>query len=125
MEHEKLKAKKIAKIAYAAHIAYCKEVCNFNEPKWKDLPPPQKESIIAGVEMHILSPTMDAPTAHDIFVKTRVAEGWKYGPIASIDKKEHPLLTPFESLPAHEKTAAYLFTEIVRVLTVDTHQKHG
>jgi len=44
-----------------------------------------------------------AKNAHDIWAKSRLEEGWKYGEKRDDEKKEHPCLVPYDDLPDSEK----------------------
>ena len=44
-----------------------------------------------------------AKKTHEHWAQRRCAEGWKYGPVRSDERKEHPCLVPYEELPENEK----------------------
>lgn len=44
-----------------------------------------------------------AKNVHDVWAASRIKEGWKYGPVKDSEKKETPLLVPYEDLPESEK----------------------
>lgn len=44
-----------------------------------------------------------ASHVHDVWAEGRMKEGWTYGPVKDAEKKETPLLVPYEELPEHEK----------------------
>ena len=44
-----------------------------------------------------------AENAHEVWAKTRMAEGWTYGPVRDDEKKKHPDLIPYSALPDSEK----------------------
>jgi hypothetical protein len=44
-----------------------------------------------------------AENAHDIYVRQRLAEGWRYGPQRNDATKENPTLVPYKELPESEK----------------------
>ena len=46
---------------------------------------------------------MIAKNVHDIWAVGRIAEGWTYGPKKDGEKKETPLLVPYEELQDSEK----------------------
>lgn len=39
----------------------------------------------------------------EIWVQTRIAQGWRYGPERNDAEKLHPMLIPYEDLPEEEK----------------------
>jgi hypothetical protein len=40
---------------------------------------------------------------HELWAKRRIEEGWRYGPRRDDEKKETPVLVPYEQLPESEK----------------------
>ncbi len=40
---------------------------------------------------------------HEVWAKERLEQGWRWGPVRSDAKKEHPCLIPYEDLPESEK----------------------
>lgn len=44
-----------------------------------------------------------AKNVHDVWAKTRIAQGWSYGPVRNDTQKKHPCLVPYEELPEEEK----------------------
>lgn len=44
-----------------------------------------------------------AENVHDVWAVGRIAEGWHYGPIKDGEKKETPLLVPYDELSESEK----------------------
>ena len=44
-----------------------------------------------------------ASNVHDVWALGRIKEGWKYGGEKSLEKKQTPLLVPYEELPESEK----------------------
>ena len=44
-----------------------------------------------------------AANVHDVWASGRIAEGWTLGPAKNAEKKETPLLVPYDELPESEK----------------------
>ena len=44
-----------------------------------------------------------AENVHDVWAKTRIEQGWTYGPERDDDTKKHPCLIPYNQLPEEEK----------------------
>jgi len=58
-----------------------------------------------------------AKNAHDRWARQRFADGWQYGPRRDDERKEHPCLVPYESLPDSEKAYDRMMAlETVRAL---------
>ena len=44
-----------------------------------------------------------AENVHDVWAKTRIEQGWTYGPVRNDAEKKHPCLAPYDQLPEEEK----------------------
>lgn len=44
-----------------------------------------------------------AENVHDVWAKTRIEQGWTYGPERNDVEKKHPCLIPYDQLPEEEK----------------------
>jgi hypothetical protein len=44
-----------------------------------------------------------AKNTHELWAQERIAQGWRFGPERSDQRKEHPSLVPYEQLPEAEK----------------------
>ena len=44
-----------------------------------------------------------AKNVHEVWAKSRIEQGWKYGEKRDDTKKLHPCLVPYEELPEEEK----------------------
>lgn len=44
-----------------------------------------------------------AENVHDVWAKTRIDQGWTYGPERNDAEKKHPCLIPYDQLPEMEK----------------------
>jgi ryanodine receptor 2 len=44
-----------------------------------------------------------AKQQHDVWVQSRIEQGWTYGPERNDQLKHHPCLVPYEELPEVEK----------------------
>lgn len=67
------------------------------EPKPIDLEDVQLPEGLNGLTEQI------AEQVHEIWAASRIKEGWKYGPVKNSEKKETPLLVPYDELPESEK----------------------
>jgi ryanodine receptor 2 len=60
----------------------------------------------AGVELPAellqLADTM-ARNVHEVWARTRIEQGWTYGPARNDQLKQHPCLVPYDELPESEK----------------------
>jgi len=44
-----------------------------------------------------------ARNAHDVWAEQRFADGWRWGAERNDERREHPMLVPYEDLPESEK----------------------
>jgi len=104
----------IAKTAHEANRAYCQACGDDSHAPWDDAPEWQRESVIAGVEMIITNPETTPEQSHEAWVKRKEAEGWKYGPVKDPEKKEHPCMQSYATLPPGQRAKDLIFGAVVR-----------
>lgn len=104
----------IAKIAHQANKAYCETIEDYTQPNWEDAPDWQKTSAINGVKFHLDNPNAGPSGSHVNWLKEKLENGWKYGPVKDPAKKEHPCCVPYEQLPREQQLKDSLFTAIVK-----------
>ncbi len=68
-----------------------------------DATPAQLTSQKNGLDFFLKSPNSTPEQNHENWMKFRLADGWKLGPVKDEDKKEHPDLIPYDELPEVEK----------------------
>jgi hypothetical protein len=103
----------IAMAAHEANRAYCMGMGDFTQLLWEDAPDWQKDSAIAGVNMHLANPDATPEDSHASWLAQKVADGWIYGPEKDADKKEHPCCVPYAELPEAQKAKDYIFRGVV------------
>lgn len=82
--------------------------------RWERLDSETKASAIDGVENVLAGATPEQ--SHANWCSFKVKHGWVHGPVKDETKKEHPLLVPYDQLPAAQKVKDELFVAIVNVL---------
>lgn len=103
----------IAKVAHEVNRAYCLATGDNSQPTWGEAPEWQKNSAIAGVNAHIGNPGMTPEDSHKSWLELKKEEGWRYGEIKDVEKKEHPCFLPYEELPTSQRVKDYLFKAVV------------
>ena len=111
-----LSPEQIAKIAHEVNRAYCQAIGDFTIAQWDDAPDWQKQSAIAGVEMHLANPDATPEQSHESWYAQKEAEGWTYGEVKDMEKKEHPCFLPYDELPIGQKAKDYLFRATVHLV---------
>lgn len=106
----------IAKVCHEANRAYCESIGDTSQVAWIDAPEWQRDSAIKGVQFCIDNPDAPPSANHESWLEVKRNDGWKYGPVKDIDKKEHPCFVPYEQLPPEQQKKDALFNAIVRAL---------
>lgn len=84
-------------------------------PLWEDLDQETRESAIDGVQNILAGAT--PRQSHENWMQFKMDRGWKLGPVKDEEKREHPLLVPYDELPEEQQVKDILFFSIVRALT--------
>lgn len=83
---------------------------------WADAPEEMKRSSVLGVKWRLANPGAAASAQHDEWMRQKLADGWKLGPVKDAEKKEHPALVPYEQLSSAVQQKDAVFTAIVLAL---------
>lgn len=105
----------IARVCHEVNKAYCEAIGDFTQPSWDSAPDWQKESAIAGVQFHLLNHA-SPEESHNSWLRQKEAEGWSYGPVKDVEKKQHPCFVPFKDLPKEQQVKDFLFRAVVNAL---------
>jgi len=111
-----MKTLAIAMICHSINAAYCQSLGDDSQVAWDDTPETHKQSLIAGVEMHLANPQATPEQSHESWYQQKEAEGWTYGEFKDLEKKEHPCFLPYEELPLEQKAKDYLFRATVHLM---------
>lgn len=105
-----------ASVAHAANRQYCRSLGDFSQPEWGEAPFWQVESSRNGIRYAWLHPDAQPSDSHDSWLAEKERTGWKYGPVKSPEKKEHPCFVPYADLPEEQKIKDKIFLAIARVM---------
>lgn len=111
-----MEVEKIARVCHEVNRAYCASLGDTSQPAWEDAPQWQKDSAIAGVNMHLANPDATPEDSHKSWLAQKEADGWKHGPVKDPDKKEHPCFVSYDQLPPEQRAKDYLFRGVVHAL---------
>lgn len=106
----------MAQVAHEVNRAYCASQGDISQPAWADAPEWQRNSALAGVDMHLAKPDATPEDSHISWFESKLADGWVYGDVKDPEKKEHPCMLPYEQLPTEQKAKDYLFRGVVHAL---------
>lgn len=106
----------IAKVCHEANRAYCETLGDASQLSWESAPEWQKDSARNGVRFHLsVLATGDRPSpsaSHESWMAQKRTEGWKYGPVKDVEKKEHPCFVSYNELPLDQRRKDYIFAAI-------------
>ena len=109
---------KIAQVAHETNRAYCESIGDFSQIPWDGAPEWQKTSAINGVKFHLANPSASPSESHEKWLQEKYAEGWKYGEVKDVAKKEHPCCLQYTELPMEQRVKDSLFIGVVRAMKV-------
>lgn len=105
-----------ARTAHEVNRAYCQAIGDNSQPTWADAPLWQRTSAIEVVRFHQDNPEATPENSHESWLKTKVADGWVYGPVKDPEKKEHPCMRPYAELPLELRVKDHLFRAVVHAM---------
>lgn len=106
----------IARVAHEINRAYCESLGDLSQPKWEDAPQWQVTSAVAGVHFHLNNPDASPSASHENWLLQKEKEGWKYGPVKDVEKKEHPCYADYYQMPQEQRSKDFLFRAVVHAL---------
>jgi RyR domain len=106
----------IAKVCHQANKAFCEVNGDLSQRDWEYSEEWQVDSTVKGVRLRLENPEASDSGQHEAWSAEKKIEGWKYGPVKDVKKKEHPCLVPFDELPEFQQKKDKLFCAIVDAL---------
>ena len=107
----------IAAIAHTLNAALCEAIGDHSQPAWAQAPDWQKESALAGVDMHLANPEATPEQSHAAWMEHKVKDGWVYGEVKDAEKKTHPCIRPWAELPVEQRIKDHIFRAAVHALS--------
>ena len=111
-----MKIEQIAELCHEVNKAYCEALGDFSQKHWHGAEEWQRESAINGVEFILQNPNSSPSANHENWLKTKLADGWKYGSVKDPENKLHPCILPFDDLPVPQKAKDHIFRAIVETI---------
>ena len=106
----------IARVCHEVNRAYCKALGDESQLPWEDAPDWQKDSALAGVNLHMDNPEAGPEASHESWLDQKLADGWIYGPEKDPENKLHPCMVPFAELPVEQQAKDFIFCGVVHAL---------
>lgn len=101
-----------ARAAHEVNNVYNAAVGDTLSPAWEQLTDAQRSGVIAGAE-HALAGG-GPEDSHKLWLASREAEGWTYGPVKDFEAKTSPCILPYDRLPEAQRRKDALFQAVVR-----------
>ena len=106
----------IARVCHEVNRAYCAAIGDSSQPPWDEAPEWQRKSAKDGVRFALDNPDAPPSASHDNWLAGKADDGWKYGPVKDVEKKEHPAFLPYDDLPLEQRVKDHLFQAVVRAM---------
>ena len=101
-----------ARAAHEVNNFYSIAIRDVPSPEWIALTDAQREGAIKGAEHALAGGTPEA--SHELWMASRIAEGWTYAPVKDFAAKTSPCLIPYGELPEAQRRKDALFQSVVR-----------
>ena len=101
-------------MAHETNRAYAEMLGDHSHVSWHESPDWQKNSAIDGVVKHLHNPQMSPEDSHRSWLEFKKKDGWQYGPIKDLEKKEHPCMLPYGDLPITQRMKDYVFAAVIK-----------
>ena len=108
-----MNTEQIAQVTHEVNAALCLAFGDTSQPSWESAPEWQRDSAIEGVRFHVANPDAGPANSHENWMSQKIAEGWVYGPVKDPEKKEHPCIVAFDSLPPEQQSNDFVFRQVV------------
>ena len=106
----------MARVCHEVNRAYCTAIGDDTQVAWEDAPLWQRESAVNGVQSTLEHPEATPRASHVSWLAEKDRDGWKYGPVKDVERKEHPCFLPYDALPLEQLVKDYLFQAVVRAV---------
>jgi RyR domain len=108
---------KIARVYHEANRGWCEANGDHSQRIWEDAEAWQREASVDGVKFALEHPDASDSAHHDFWMKLKLSQGWRYGPVKDATAKTHPWLIPFDQLPFEQQAKDRLLRAIVKALS--------
>ncbi|MFC4726314.1 RyR domain-containing protein [Glycocaulis abyssi] len=107
----------IARVCHEAVRAYCEALGETALPPWDEAEDWQVEATLAAVCFRVENPDASPGDQHQQWMEEKRRSGWQFGHTRNDHLRTHPMMVPFEALPATEKRKDLLFQRVVDALS--------
>ena len=101
----------VARAAHEANRAYCLAHGDTSQPPWESAAEWARTSARTGAQA-VINGNRSSEYSHELWMKEKAADGWKYGPLKDPSKKEHPCMVSYRDLPKEQRLKDDLFIKV-------------
>lgn len=112
----KLTIPEIAEVAHEVNRALCKAFGDDSQLPWLETTLENKDASITQVEFTLANPDATPEDQHNEWMRKKLANGWKFGPVKDTYAKTHPDLVLYSQLSDAKKSKDYAYGAVVRTL---------
>ena len=112
----KITEEDISRICHNDHRLLNLKRGDFTYKLWDHMTDEEKEPRRIGTLYLLCSKDATAEDRHNLWISTKLNQGWVPGPVKNPVIKTHPSLVPWEFLPISERMKSVMFIEKVRAL---------
>ncbi len=105
---------RIAQICHEANKVYCEFLGDYSQKSWEEASEWQITSAYVGVCFVMDHPDALPNAQHEQWMRDKITDGWKYGPVKDEETKQHPCLVPYDELPREQRFKDTLFQTIAK-----------
>lgn len=113
---EMSKSERIAKVHHEVSRGICLAMGDESQVSWEDAPEWHRDSVLAGVEMHLANPDATPAESHEAWMLQKAEDGWVLGEKKDEEAKTHPLMVPYHDLPPDQQAKDYAFKAVVAAM---------
>src|ERR1043165_8176550 len=85
-------------------------------PRWEDRSDVDRQMYIDALVKVMADKTMTPERLHGVWMESKIADGWTYGPTRDYIRKTHPSIVSYDRLSTLEQAKDILFLNMVRAL---------
>ena len=115
MQYKDTTIEACAQAAHEANRAYCTALGDTSQFPWEQAPEWQRESCRVGVR-GVLNDGNTPEQSHELWLKHKEADGWRYGEVKDPVAKTHPCFVPYDQLPPEQRAKDHVFVTVVRAM---------
>ncbi len=103
-----------ARAAHEVNNLYNEAIGDPLSPPWNQLTEAQRNGAIAGAKHALAGGSPE--DSHNLWLESRRAEGWTYGPVKDFVAKTSPCFLPYAELPEAQRRKDAQFQAVVRAV---------